>query len=91
MPRNKPIMKCGFKTKKDNAHVHAVSFNDLTDGEILALIHALQIGAMASPVAQDLLAYLRNGIFSSDSIGAARFLEEFDTEIAVKIVKKDDG
>lgn len=95
MPRKKMIAKCGFKTHKDNTNLHSIAFNYLTSGEVLALIHALQIARTISPVAQDLSNYLRNVlqvITSGDQAvieKAQEFFEEISNESDVQIVTKE--
>ena len=86
----KPKQKCGFQTSKSNANVHSVAFNDLTSGEILALIHALQMARTISPVAQDLSDYLRNAFYKAERDGggqrAQTFMLELAGELDVKVV-----
>jgi len=59
---SKMITKCVFKTKVGNSNIHHISFNELTDGEVIALIRALRIARTISPVAKDLSDYLRRAL-----------------------------
>lgn len=84
--KTRTIKKCGFKTNKDNSHVHSVSFNDLTDGEFLALINALRLARQVSAVADDLSSYLRNALQESESPKAKAFLQDLNEEIRAEVV-----
>ncbi len=53
-------MKCQVKTKKET---FSVQFNDLTKGEVIALINALRIARTCSSVAQDLSSFLKNAFY----------------------------
>jgi hypothetical protein len=96
MPKQKS--KCGFKTNTANANLHSISFNDLTSGEVLALIHALQIGATISSVTQDLITYLRNVLYhtinatgkQSKIAKAQEFFTEISTETDLVVISKEE-
>lgn len=81
----KPTKKCVFKTNKNNSHLHSVAFNDLTDGEIIALLNALRLARTISAVAQDLSTYLRNALTEAEE---ASFLQYLESDIDAKIVPK---
>ena len=81
----KPIVKCGFMTNKDNANLHSVAFNNLTSGEVLALIHAPQLARQVSRVAQDLSSYLSNALTAFQSATGDQRAQEFWTELAGEI------
>jgi hypothetical protein len=67
--------KCEFKTNKSNDNLHSITFNDLTKGEVLSLVHALQIARQISPVAMDVSGYLRNAFYVS---GKTELVNEID-------------
>jgi hypothetical protein len=69
-------------TNKDNANLHSVAFNNITSGEVLALIHALQIARTISPVALDLSSYLSNAFTAFQSTTGDQKAQEFWTELA---------
>lgn len=56
------------RTKKNTNRVYDVSFSALTQGEIMAMKNALESYSEDSVVARDVLAYLRNGIESSNDV-----------------------
>lgn len=59
--------KVSIKQNKQNQDVYDVQFNGLTRGEILAMYSALT--HHNTPVAKDVLAYLRNALgFSNDPL-----------------------
>lgn len=95
MPK-KIINHCGFKTNKSNSNLHSVAFNDLTTGEVLALIHALMIARTISPVANDLSCFLRNALASVDKGSteemniAQKFLDELNGDLNLVVMKKDE-
>lgn len=90
MVDRKTRTKCGFRTNKDNANLHSIAFNDLTSGEVLALIHALQLGRQVSQVAQDLSVYLSNAFQSATGDQKAqKFWTELAGEIEAQVVRKE--
>ena len=80
-------------TNKDNANLHSIAFNNLTSGEVLALIHALQMARQTSMVAQDLSCYLSNAFTAFQSTTGDQKAQEFWTELAgeldVVVTRKD--
>ena len=80
-------------THLDNTNLHSVSFNKLTSGEVLALVHALQIARTVSPVAQDLSSYVSNAFTAFQSATGDQKAHEFWTELAgeidVVVTRKD--
>lgn len=60
--------KCTIKANKKNSNLFDVTFKDLTQGEFLALKHALGYYAACSPVASDLFDFLKNGIAKGPDI-----------------------
>ena len=92
----KIVSKCEFRTKADNANIHSVTFNDLTDGEILALIHALMLARIASPVAQDLSDYLLFSLLQAvatldkeNADKAQRFVQELNGDMGLALINRD--
>jgi hypothetical protein len=67
--------RCEFKTNKSNDNLHSITFNDLTQGEVLSLVHALQMARQISPVAMDVSSYLRNAFCVS---GKTELVNEID-------------
>jgi len=94
--KSKLITKCGFKTKADNANVHSISFNELTSGEVLALIRALMMARTVSPVAQDLSDYLRNAlniapVHNNGTLNKEQgFMDELNGDLGLAFIRRDD-
>jgi len=97
--KSKIVNRCDFKTKAGNENVHSVAFNELTSGEVLALIHALMIARTVSPVADDLSCYLRNSLervennmlVSGGIFNAAReFLAELNGDVGLALIRRDE-
>jgi hypothetical protein len=73
-----------------------VTFNELTSGEILALIHALMLARLASPVAQDLSDYLLHALLrivaTSDKAIADKaqsFVQELNGDMGLALINRD--
>ena len=99
MTRKKLISKCGFKTKLGNDNVHYIAFNELTDGEVLALINALKLARTVSAVAQDLSDYLRNALQESQGHASVSgglynklkdFIDVLNADLGLALIRRDD-
>jgi hypothetical protein len=93
MSRKKTTAKCGFMTSKENANVHSIAFNNLTSGEVQALIRALQLARQESLVAQDLSSYLGNAFMEFHSTTrnslAFWFYTKLADEVGDVVIRKD--
>jgi hypothetical protein len=86
---SKDTFSCVFKTNNSNANLHSVAFNNITSGEVMALIHALQIAKTVSTVADDLYMYLKNALYKANTNGLTKkFLDEIDCELDIEVKSK---
>ena len=97
MVTKKIITKCSFKTKTDNNSLYSVAFNELTSGEVLALIRALMLARTVSPVAQDLSDYLLYALVRTIATGekpvvdkAEEFVKELNGDMGLAFIRRDD-
>jgi hypothetical protein len=94
----KYIPPCSVTSKLRTEHPgngateYIVKFNKLTEGEMLALIHAMMLARTTSVVASDLSAYLGNALLNAKKTvtKAQAFLDELNGRLDVQVVRSED-